>query len=73
MRATCGAFVGYGERGAFGAGWDGEEKAVGSAVCSGVTGVSGVGGQGGARAGGKDCRVSGDALSVTPDRASTVA
>ena len=50
MRATCGAFVGYGERGAFGAGWDGEEKAVGSAVCSGVSGVAG---QGGAQAGGK--------------------
>jgi hypothetical protein len=43
MRATCGAFVGYGERGAFGAGWDGEEKAV---VGSSVTGV---GGQGGAQ------------------------
>lgn len=37
-----------GGRGAFGAGWDGEEKAV---VGSSVTGV---GGQGGAQVGGKD-------------------
>ena len=51
MRATCGAVVGsvgYGERGAFGAGWDGEEKGSKPSVLQFAVGSSGVGGQGGA-------------------------
>jgi hypothetical protein len=48
INVTLVGCVGYGERGAFGAGWDGEEKGSkpGSAVCSGVTGVGGQGGAG---------------------------
>jgi hypothetical protein len=53
MRATCGAFVGcvgYGERGAFGAGWDGEEKGSKPLVLQFAVGWVGRG----AQVGGKD-------------------
>ena len=55
MRATCGAFVGcvgYGERGAFGAGWDGEEKGSKPSVLRFAVGWVGRG----AQVGGKDTK-----------------
>jgi hypothetical protein len=55
MRAMCGAFVGcvgYGERGAFGAGWDGEEKGSKPSVLQFAVGWVGRG----AQVGGKDTK-----------------